>query len=204
MANLKLQDVILKGSGQGLYTFGDYFLHDMWMPKAKCLYGPQFSVCHIDGNPHVIDIGILDETTIKLAKTCPHPIKEGSVINFASAVMYGVEEINAAKFKCKFLRILKASTGKQADFAGETLEHDIPSDGLIISKLKKKGRAKVGHSMISGEHATVTGTTITDTSSNGTYVLLKLLDELEEGRTSQVVKVEPGSELAFADFVIHL
>ena len=155
-----------------------------------------------DGKVNVMDIGILDEVMFKLPKESSVPLSQGMVLNFASAVVYGVQGIGE-KLQCKFIKTMKASTGKQVDFTGEDFEAKIEGE-LIISKIKKKGRAKVGHSMISGEHAKVTTDSITDTSTNGTYILAKKLDEIVAGISSKWVPIEANSEVWLSDYMFNI
>ncbi len=124
MANLQLSDKVLKLQGQSLYTVGDYFLHDLWLPKTKCISGAQFSLAHFDGAVHGLDVAMLDEMMLRFPANEPQPLLAGNVLNLSSALVYGVNEFGA-KIKLRFIRMLKASTGKQAEFKGEDIEADI-------------------------------------------------------------------------------
>lgn len=204
MANLQLHDKSIKVSGQALYTVGDYFTHDIWLPKARCLFGMQTAICSKSDGFYALDVGAMDETMIRLKKDVEYPLAANNVINFSSAVTYGVDNLAAGSLKLRHLKTIKASTGKQAEFKGENMEGKIGADGLLISKLKGKGKLKVGHSMVSGAHATVTATSIKDTSTNGTYLLLKNLAQYDENISSEWFKLEAGAEISFSDYILQM
>lgn len=129
-------------------------------------------------------------TSFRLVKGgAQYPVAVGDVVAFAGNY-YRVDAAGAAYKLTKIREINPVDDPKKQ--APDTLEGETPAEGATVGRLKKN-TLTIPHPDCSGAaHATFTQTTVSDNSTNGTFIVYN--------SRPAFVPVAPGTGLKISDF----
>ena len=117
-------------------------------------------------------------TSFRCIKGKDAPVETGNILNLAKAVAVKIEDMDSNMMKVEFIDEYMKSA---QEYEQTELEFDLEEEEEKSVIVGRDGDITIGHSKVSGNHLVMKIGTVTDSSSFGTFVLLKNYEEATTG-----------------------